>query len=106
VKHEVKVAIEVEDDALADAPHGLDPPAMDLAERRIERAHQKRARHAHLSELLADDPAAQVQQVNLDVGQLGHGGHRVAREPRSGAELHPQERTEEYLGARGQVVPG
>jgi len=77
MQHEVKIGIEVQHDALSDASRGLDAPAVDFAQRRIERANEKGARHAHLRELAADDATAQVEQVHFDVGQLGHGGYRV-----------------------------
>ena len=83
VEHEVKVALEVEDDALAHAAHRLDALAVRLAERGIERAARGRAGHANRLERLADDAAAQVHQVDFDVGQLGHGRGRVARPARA-----------------------
>lgn len=82
MKHEVKVFIEVEDDALAHTPGRRDAPAVNLAQRRIERTNEEGARDAHLRELLAEDPPAQVEQIDFDVGQLRHGDDNRSAPPR------------------------
>ena len=74
----VQVAVERQDDALADALDRLDRRDRAARRRRIDSAQHERARDPDALERLADGQRAQPLDVDGDVGQLGH-APRVAR---------------------------
>jgi hypothetical protein len=67
VKDEMKVILEIEDDALCYSPHPRDEPPLRMAERRVEGANEKGARHPSALQRLIDDAATQMVDVNLQV---------------------------------------
>src|SRR4029077_17598820 len=66
MQDQMQIGLEIEDDALSHATHRLHRPAVCLAEGRIERADEKRARYPDALERLADDPAPKVDQIDFD----------------------------------------
>jgi hypothetical protein len=73
VEHQVKVALEIEDDTLPQAPKAGDAPSLSGFDRRIERPQEKRAREPHAKEWLSDYAGRERRQIREDVGELGHG---------------------------------
>ncbi len=69
----MQIVLEIEDQALAHPVDAGDPLAQRGLQRRVERADEEGAGDAGPFERLTDDAAAQVVDVHLDVGQLGHG---------------------------------
>src|SRR3972149_4641891 len=83
-----QVALELDDDALADPPDSGDALALGGRYRRVEGAEDDRAPDPDALEDVAYGHAAQRFEVRLDVGQLGH---RRRLEPRlEGARKAPQ----------------
>jgi hypothetical protein len=78
MQDEKKPALELEDNALADPPKALDPPALRLGERRIHRAEKKRALDPHRVEPLPDDAGLERVKVRGNVRQLRHGAKPIA----------------------------
>src|SRR5439155_10342971 len=72
VEDEEELALELEDDALAEAAEPDDPPALRLADRRIDGADEKWGREPDTLERLPDHARGQVLDVDDDVGKLGH----------------------------------
>ena len=81
--HEVQdqeaLALEREDDPLADPREPDDAAAFRLLERRRDRAQQERTAQAHRHEALADDPRLERREVRQDVRQLRHGASLARR---------------------------
>ena len=71
-RHEEEIAVEFPDQALPHARHRSHGAPLERAHRRIERAHEKRARDAHATDRPAADLAAERGDVELDVGKFRH----------------------------------
>ena len=72
VDDEEELALEREDDALAEPLDADDNLAFDRGNRRRHRAQQERMADADALETVADDLGRQALEVDADVGQLGH----------------------------------
>ena len=72
VQHEKKLGFETDHDALAEAAHRVDPPALGGGERRHDGAQHERADQAHAVEPLARDASVETFDIDDDVGQLRH----------------------------------
>jgi hypothetical protein len=70
VHHEKKIAVEDEDDALADAPDPADGPALNRRDRGIDRAEDERAEKVDAVETPSGDVAGQRFEVDNDVREL------------------------------------
>ncbi len=68
VHDEEELAVEREDDALADAAQRGDAPALELGELRFDRAQEERALEPHSFELDAANAPFEVFDVERDVG--------------------------------------
>ena len=68
VDDDEQLALEREDDALAQAPEPHHGPPLDRGHRRIDRAQDERARQAKPLERLPDDARLEGRQVRDDVG--------------------------------------
>ena len=79
MQDEPEVVLEAEDDALSDAPDVLYPLTVGGAKRRVEGPKDEWRRQPHPLEHLADDATAQMDDVDLDVGELGHANRRRSR---------------------------
>src|SRR5262245_10330525 len=88
MQDEEEVAVEFEDDTLAEAPEVADGFGVNRVERRVEGADKERVSHPHSVERPSDGPAAQTLDVDRDVGQFGHPailtGSRTPRQSTSG----------------------
>ena len=74
MEDEVQVALEVEDDSLAEAAEPHDSLSDDRGDRRLEGPQQERAREPHLEERPSNHPGLERGQVGGDVGKLRHRG--------------------------------
>ena len=72
VDHQEELALEPEDDPLAETLGADQSPPVRLDERRIHTTQEKGAMEVHRSEALPDNQVAQPFHVNLDVGKLWH----------------------------------
>jgi len=74
VQDEKEIALQPDDDALAEATEPRDAPARGRRERRIDGAEQEGIREAHALQTRAGDARFERFDVDDDVGQLGHLG--------------------------------
>src|SRR3990172_9151004 len=72
MKHQEEIVFELEDDAFADTVEAENFLPLGSADRRIERAQQKRARQADFLKRLVEQPRFEGFDVDGDVGQLRH----------------------------------
>jgi hypothetical protein len=73
VKHEVKVAFEVDHDPFSETAQPEDAAALHLRQRWIDRAEQKGTGETDTDERLPNDARLEGDEISKDVGQLGHG---------------------------------
>jgi hypothetical protein len=71
VHDDEQLALEREHDALAEAPHGRDTPALHGIDRRRRGAQQERVRDDDALDRLADDARRERVAVGFEVGELG-----------------------------------
>jgi hypothetical protein len=71
VDDDKEICVEGEDDALADAPHAADNPALNGLDRRIDRAEDEWTVEHETLEAASDDVTRQRLEVDNDVGKLG-----------------------------------
>ncbi len=72
VDHEEQLALEANDDALADPLDRAHAASLGACDRRHRGAQHERADDAHADERLSDDARSERFLVDGDVGQLGH----------------------------------
>jgi hypothetical protein len=79
MEHEMEIVVEIEDDALPEAPNIHDPLALHAVERWLNAAEEKRALEPDVEERLAVDPALQRFYVDGDIGKFWHATRVEAR---------------------------
>src|SRR5206468_13092226 len=73
VNYEKQIPIQLEYDALADAPKRYDRATFRRADRRLRRAHEKRIRNTQAFERLLQHPRRKRLEVKGDIRKFGHG---------------------------------
>ncbi len=72
MKHQPEIAIDPQDNALADSPQFAHHVVLDTGQRRLRGAQQERARQPHPLQRLADDACFKRAEISRNIGQFGH----------------------------------